>query len=84
MLGAAQVVFVYNFFHSMLRGPVADRNPWHANSLEWAAPSPPPHGNWGPTLPVVYRWPYDYSMPGAAQDYSPQWEARPAVPAGGH
>jgi cytochrome c oxidase subunit 1 len=79
VLGAAQFVFIYNFFHSMLHGPIAEQNPWHANSLEWGAPSPPPHGNWGPSLPVVYRWPYDYSVPGAAQDYSPQWEPEPAA-----
>ncbi|HEV2356712.1 MAG TPA: cbb3-type cytochrome c oxidase subunit I [bacterium] len=82
MLGAAQVVFIYNFFKSLLHGPVAEQNPWHANSLEWAAPSPPPHGNWGPSLPVVYRWPYDYSVPDAPADYSPMWQADP-VPAGG-
>ena len=37
-------------------------NPWNANTLEWAAASPPPHGNWGPTLPTVYRGPYEYSV----------------------
>jgi cytochrome c oxidase subunit I len=86
MLGAAQFLFIYNFFNSMLHGPVAEQNPWHANSLEWGAPSPPPHGNWGRSLPVVYRWPYDYSVPGAAEDYSPQWQAEPvaAGQSGGH
>jgi len=78
-LGVAQLVFIYNFFSSLLRGPRAEPNPWHANTLEWTAPSPPPHGNWGPTEPVVYRWPYDYSIPGAAEDYVPQ--TAPAVPA---
>jgi cytochrome c oxidase subunit 1 len=82
MLGAAQLVFIYNFFASMLKGPVAEQNPWHANSLEWLAPSPPPHGNWGPALPVVYRWPYGYSEPGAAEDYSPQWQAESAAAGG--
>ncbi len=72
VLGAAQIVFIVNFFWSMLRGPKAGPNPWHANTLEWQAPSPPPHGNWGPTEPVVHRWPYDYSVPGAAEDYLPQ------------
>jgi cytochrome c oxidase subunit 1 len=72
VLGAAQLLFIYNFFWSALRGPKAEANPWHANTLEWQAPSPPPHGNWGPAEPVVYRWPYDYSVPGAAEDYIPQ------------
>ncbi len=79
VLGAAQIVFIANFFWSLLRGPRAGRNPWEANTLEWEAPSPPPHGNWGPTLPVVYRWPYDYAVPGAPDDYVPQTVA--AVPA---
>jgi cytochrome c oxidase subunit 1 len=79
VLGAAQLVFIFNFFWSLFRGPKAERNPWHANSLEWVSPSPPPHGNWGETLPTVYRWPYDYSVPGAADDYIPQ--TVPAMPA---
>src|SRR6516165_4419183 len=78
MLGAAQLIFMYNFFSSAVTGPKADRNPWEANTLEWTADSPPPHGNW-PTPPVVYRWPYDYSVPGAPEDYIPQ--TVPAVPA---
>ncbi len=80
VLGAAQIVFIVNVFYSLVRGPRAERNPWHANTLEWQADSPPPHGNWGPEEPVVYRWPYDYSVPGAAEDYIPQ--TMPAVPAG--
>jgi cytochrome c oxidase subunit 1 len=47
-------------------------NPWRANTLEWTAPSPPPHGNWGEQEPIVYRWSYDYSIPGGAKDYIPQ------------
>ncbi len=80
VLGAAQLLFIYNFFASLLRGPRADPNPWRATTLEWQAPSPPPHGNWGPTLPTVYRWPYDYSVPGAPEDFIPQ--TVPAVPVG--
>jgi cytochrome c oxidase subunit 1 len=30
------------------------------------------HGNWGPRLPQVYRWAYDYSVPGAKDDFIPQ------------
>ena len=48
-------------------------NPWRATSLEWQTPQTPPvHGNWAKDLPVVYRWAYDYSVPGAAQDFVPQ------------
>jgi cytochrome c oxidase subunit 1 len=69
---AAQVVFLVNFVLSLRRGRVAGENPWLAATLEWTAPSPPPHGNWGPTLPEVERGAYDYSVPGAADDWLPQ------------
>jgi cytochrome c oxidase subunit 1 len=59
ILGAVQLIFVINFFHSWFRGKKADRNPWKSNTLEWTAPSPPPHGNFEVT-PVVYRGPYEY------------------------
>jgi cytochrome c oxidase subunit 1 len=71
-LGAAQLLFIWNFFYSMKKGEPAERNPWRATTLEWETPSPPPHGNFGPTEPVVHRWAYDYSVPGAPQDFVPQ------------
>jgi cytochrome c oxidase subunit 1 len=82
-LGLAQVIFIYNFFYSLRRGPVADRNPWGATTLEWEAPSPPPHGNFPGELPVVHRWAYDYSVPDATDDFIPQTvPLRPAPVAG--
>jgi cytochrome c oxidase subunit I len=73
VLGGAQVIFLFNFFWSIFLGKRAlDRNPWQANTLEWEAPNPPGHGNFGPELPTVYRWPFDYSMPGQKQDFVPQ------------
>src|SRR3990170_4449449 len=72
VLFAAQFVFLYNFFVSLFRGPQAERNPWRATTLEWEAPSPPPHLNWGETLPTVQRWAYDYSPPDMAEDFQPQ------------
>ncbi len=71
-LGAAQLVFVVNFFWSLVAGKRADRNPWHANTLEWEAPTPTPHGNFPGPLPTVYRGPYEYSSPLVAEDYLPQ------------
>ncbi len=68
-----QIPFVLNFFISMFRGRVAERNPWRANTLEWLAPSPPGHGNFD-NEPVVSRGPYEYSVPGAAKDWLGQWE----------
>ncbi len=72
VLGAAQFIFLFNFFWSIFRGAKAERNPWSAATLEWTTASPPPHGNWGEELPEVHRWPYDYSIPGAASDCTPQ------------
>ena len=55
------------------KGIVAEKNPWKAASLEWQTPEQPPvHGNFGKELPVIFRWAYDYSVPGAEDDYIPQ------------
>src|SRR2546427_9831783 len=82
-LGLAHLIFAYNFLRSLFRGPKAEGNPWHANTLEWQTESPPPHGNWGATLPTVHRWPYDYSVPGAQADVIPQTVPAAAVPGAG-
>jgi len=79
IVGAAQLVFVFNLVWSLSRGKEAGGNPWRATTLEWQTPQTPPgHGNWGKELPVVYRWAYDYSVPGAAQDFVPQNQPAPA------
>ncbi len=71
--GAAQMVLLFNLIWSLFKGKLAGSNPWNATTLEWQTPqTPPAHGNWGKELPVVYRWAYDYSVPGAAQDFLPQ------------
>jgi len=70
--GLAQLVFLFNFFYSIFRGPKAVQNPWRSNTLDWTTPIEPIHGNWPGELPTVYRWPYDYSKPGAAEDFIPQ------------
>lgn len=67
-----QVVFLYNFFRSIWRGEKAEENPWRANTLEWLAASPPPHGNFA-AMPEVYRGPYEYSVPGRPVDFWPQY-----------
>jgi cytochrome c oxidase subunit 1 len=66
-----QIPFVVNFVMSLRTGRRAGSNPWRANTLEWAAPSPPPHGNFA-EMPAVYRGPYEYSVPGRRDDYWPQ------------
>jgi cytochrome c oxidase subunit 1 len=70
-LGLAQIPFLINFFWSLRKGEKVSDNPWEATTLEWAAPSPPPHGNF-PTPPTVYRGPYEYSVPGTQRDFQPQ------------
>lgn len=70
-LGVAQFLFIINFFGSIFWGKKAERNPWQANTLEWSAPSPPPHGNFE-QVPVVYRGPYEYSSPNSKEDWLPQ------------
>jgi cytochrome c oxidase subunit 1 len=72
-LALAQLPFIYNFFKSAFRGKKVGSNPWEATTLEWATPSPPPHGNFTQP-PEAHRGPYEYSVPGAARDYVPQWE----------
>ena len=73
IVGFSQVVFLYNLMWSRSKGKEAGSNPWQAGSLEWQTPElPPGYGNFGKELPVVYRWPYAYGMPGAAQDFVPQ------------
>jgi len=66
---SAQFIFVINLFWSMFKGPKASDNPWEATTLEWTTATPPPHDNFGGKTPVVYRGPYEYSVPGAPKDY---------------
>ncbi|MEC9092146.1 MAG: hypothetical protein VX438_05525, partial [Planctomycetota bacterium] len=79
-MGVVQIIFVVNFFASLWYGKKADRNPWHANTLEWAAPSPPGHGNFD-FQPIVSRGPYEYSHPDATRDYLMQTD--PPLPTAG-
>jgi cytochrome c oxidase subunit 1 len=72
-VAAFQVVFIVNIVWSLWKGKKSDPNPWEATSLEWFTHEHPPgHGNWGPELPTVYRWAYEYSVPGAKSDFVPQ------------
>ena len=78
VLGFFQIFFIYNFFHSIKKGEKVGDNPWQATTLEWQAPSPPPHGNFA-TAPVAHRGPYEYSVPGAPNDFLMQGEPDPAA-----
>jgi cytochrome c oxidase subunit 1 len=69
---SAQFIFIFNFVYAIFRGKKAPANPWNSNTLEWTTPRLPGHGNWPGEIPTVYRWPYDYSKPGAKDDFIPQ------------
>ena len=73
IMGLFQIFFIVNLFMSLKRGKTVSKNPWDATTLEWAAPSPPPHGNFE-TLPEAFKGPYEYSVPGEAKDFSLQFE----------
>jgi cytochrome c oxidase subunit 1 len=89
-LAVSQIPFIYNFCYSMFKGrKVTSDNPWDATTLEWDTPTPPPHGNFVKDI-AVYRGPYEYSVPGAEKDFTPQSEPpqvdKPpgAIPAAAH
>jgi cytochrome c oxidase subunit 1 len=89
-LAVAQIPFIVNFCYSMFKGrKVTSDNPWDATTLEWDTPTPPPHGNFVKDI-AVYRGPYEYSVPGADKDFTPQSEPpqvdKPpgAIPAAAH
>ncbi len=70
--GIFQIAFLWNFFHSIFYGKIAPKNPWRGTTLEWTTPVERIHGNWPGDIPHVHRWPYDYSKPGAEEDFIPQ------------
>ena len=83
IIAATQLIFLYNVIASLKNGEKTDGNPWKATSLEWQTPdNPPKHGNWGHELPEVHRWAYDYSVPGQADDFTPQNVPESEVPVG--
>jgi cytochrome c oxidase subunit I len=78
--GAAQLLFLYNFFYSIFKGKKSEQNPWQSNTLEWSAPVEHIHGNWPGELPTVYRGPYEYSRPDREDDYFPQYVPDESAP----
>ncbi len=72
--GAAQILFLYNFFRSIFKGKPATQNPWESNTIEWSTPVKHLHGNWPGAIPTVYRGPHEYSRPDRELDYFPQHE----------
>ena len=73
-LGISQIPFIINIFWSIKHGKkIANDNPWDATTLEWQTETPPYVYNFRKE-PVVYRGPYEYSVPGSAKDFTPQTE----------
>ncbi len=71
-LGLAQIPFVLNIIISLSGKLTGERNPWDSTTIEWSAPSPPlPHVNFDSNI-EVYHGPYEYSVPGKEEDFSPQ------------
>ncbi len=80
ILALGQVPFIINFWFSIKGGKkIENDNPWDATTLEWATPTPPPHGNFL-FEPVAHRGPYEYSVPGHGADFFPQWETEQGKP----
>src|SRR5690606_58441 len=72
IVGFAQMVFLFNLVWSLFKGKPSCVNERRAATMECQAPETlPRHGNWGKERPVVYRWAYDYSVPGAKEDFIP-------------
>jgi cytochrome c oxidase subunit 1 len=71
VLAGSQAFFVANLIVSLARGARSSDNPWRATTLEWTTSSPPPVHNFA-GVPIVRRGPYDYSVPGATDDFLTQ------------
>ena len=73
LLGLAQIFFIVNMIISLFGKKTGEKNPWGATTLDWTDTTSPPlgHGNFE-VVPKVYRGPYEYSVPGDEEDFTPQ------------
>ena len=78
LLGAAQLIFIYNMAVSWKWGPRAAANPWRAKTIEWQVSSPPPTFNFD-EIPRVVGGPYEFGVPGARHAIMDSEEAEVAT-----
>ena len=73
LLGLAQIFFIINMVISLFGKKTGEKNPWDATTLEWTDTTSPPLGHVNfEIVPKVYRGPYEYSVPGEKEDFTPQ------------
>jgi cytochrome c oxidase subunit 1 len=77
VIATGMLVFLAAIIHSWRNGAKAPANPWHAKSLEWYVPSPPPLENFE-VLPVVTSDPYGYGEENGDHAVMPDVTAAPA------
>jgi cytochrome c oxidase subunit I len=70
VVGFAQMVFLFNLFWSLRTASRPAQSLARHDARMADARDAARHGNWGKELPVVYRWAYDYSVPGAPRTSS--------------
>jgi cytochrome c oxidase subunit 1 len=68
---------------SWFMGKKATDNPWNCTTLEWSTTSPPPFDNFGGVVHEVNHGPYEYGVPGAAEDFIMQAAPADAAPSEG-
>ena len=66
IIGVSVLLFLVNAFRSRRHGAIAGNDPWGADSLEWAATSPPPD--------------YNFLHPPSVQGRHALWETAPDAP----
>ena len=74
ILALFQIPFIFNFFWSIWKGQKVGDNPGTRRRSSGRRPRRRRTAT-SPSRPQAYRGPYEYSVPGAAKDFSPQYEA---------
>ncbi|HXU73265.1 MAG TPA: cbb3-type cytochrome c oxidase subunit I [Polyangia bacterium] len=73
LLAAAQLLFVWNFFASLLRGKPATDNPWSVGTLEWTHTTTPPGPHNFAEIPTVRHGPHEFNHPQLDGDGDKDW-----------